>query len=172
MAIYRGKVLTLTLETIHLPDGRSFELEIARHPGGAAIVACNQRAEICLLRQYRHIAQDWLWELPAGKRDGGETLQTTAQRELAEEAGVRARRWEALGEVYSSPGVFSEVIGLYLAWELEPATERPAADECLEVHWFPWQQACAWADNGTICDAKSLLGLYRARHRLQTLGYG
>ncbi len=167
MAIYRGKVLTLTLETLHLPDGRRFELEIARHPGGAAVVACNARQEICLLRQYRHIAQDWLWELPAGKREGGEDLLDTARRELAEEAGVQAARWEPLGQVYSSPGVFSEVIGLYLALDLTPATQQPEPDECFEVHWLPWQQVCDWADSGVICDGKSLLGLYRAQTRLK-----
>jgi ADP-ribose pyrophosphatase len=170
MLIYRGKVLTLNLETIHLPSGGEFDLEIARHPGGAAIVALNTLHEVCLLRQYRHIAQGWLWELPAGKRDGDEDFRTTAQRELAEEAGVSAACWQPLGEVYSSPGVFSEVIALFLATNLQPVAHQPCADECLQPHWIPWQQALAWAESGVIQDAKSLIGLYRAQARLGASG--
>ena len=89
--IYRGQVIGLGIETATLPNGQRLELEIVRHPGGAATVAVDAANRICLLRQYRHVAKGWLWELPAGKRDADEEPFTTAQRELEEEAGVRAK---------------------------------------------------------------------------------
>src|SRR5580700_4460862 len=90
-------------------------LEVVHHPGGAATVALDGEERICLLRQYRYVAGGWLWELPAGKLEPDEPPLATAQRELAEEAGVRARHWRSLGTVLSSPGVFTERLHLFLA---------------------------------------------------------
>src|SRR5690606_14925669 len=101
--VFKGRVLTLNLEQVRLPNGQVAELEIAHHPGGAAVVAVDAEGRVCLLRQFRHAAGGWLTELPAGKLDGGEPPLECARRELAEEAGVSARRWEKLGEFFSSP---------------------------------------------------------------------
>jgi ADP-ribose pyrophosphatase len=136
------------------------------HPGGAAAVAIDAQERVCLLRQYRHAADGWLWELPAGKLEPDEPPLSTAQRELIEEAGVKGRDWESLGSIFSSPGVFGEVLHLYLATGLEAAVAAPEASEVFEVHWKPFQEACAWALDGTIRDGKTALGLLRARHRL------
>jgi 8-oxo-dGTP pyrophosphatase MutT (NUDIX family) len=161
--VYRGRVIDLTLERVRLPDGSETELEIVRHPGGAAVVALERDDRVCLLRQFRHAGGGWLWELPAGKIDHREAPDLTARRELAEEAGVSARRWESLGWMHSSPGVFDEVIHLFLARELEHAEQQLEQDEVLEVHWIPFAEALDWAVSGKISDAKTLIGLFRAR---------
>src|SRR3989304_680585 len=92
--IFKGRIIRLTLDTVQLPNGATAGLEIVHHPGGAAVVALDAAGRVCLLRQYRHAAGGWMWELPAGKLDGGEPPLTTAQRELQEEAGLHAAHWE------------------------------------------------------------------------------
>ena len=138
------------------------DLEIIRHPGGAAAVALDAQGRVCLLRQYRHAGGGWLWELPAGKLDPGEDPFATARRELIEEAGVEAATWQPLGRMLSSPGVFTEVIHLYLGRDLTPRLLAHEGEEIIEIHWLPLDQALAWCLDGTILDAKTLIGLFRA----------
>ncbi len=166
--IFKGKILELSIESARMPDGRIHEMEIVRHPGGAAVVAINNSDEVCLLREYRHAAQDWIWELPAGKRDGDENFLQTAQRELQEEAGLLANHWSVLGYTFSSPAFFTEVIHLYLARELKQVTASTEEYEYIEVHWTRFQAALQWATTGQITDAKTLVGLFLARERLET----
>ncbi len=168
--VYEGKVIDVGIDSVTLPNGVSCDLEIIRHPGGAAVVALDSHQRVCLLRQYRHAAGGWLWELPAGRIDPGERPEETAHRELEEEAGVRAAAWESLGVTFSSPGVFTEQIHLYLAHELESAEQRTEDHEVLEVHWLPLEQALHWAASGEISDAKTLVGLFRAGARLEGNG--
>ncbi|MCG6861577.1 MAG: NUDIX hydrolase [Chromatiaceae bacterium] len=165
--IYRGKIVDLGLETVKLPNGETADLEIVRHPGGAAAVALDARGQVCLLHQYRHAAGGWLWELPAGKLDPGETPFRTAQRELEEEAGVEAADWEDLGSMHSSPGILAEVIHLYLARGLRSTAKEHETHEVIEIHWLPFEQALHWCSEGTITDAKTLIGLYRAQAWLE-----
>jgi 8-oxo-dGTP pyrophosphatase MutT (NUDIX family) len=160
-SIYRGRVITLDVVPVTLPNGHQFELEVVGHPGGAAVVALNERDEVCLVRQYRHVASDWLWELPAGKLDAGTPLDN-ARRELAEEAGIRAREWSSLGRYFSSPGVFREVVHLFQATALEPCATGLEADEVLSVHWLPLAEACRMAVSGEIVDGKTVVALWRA----------
>jgi ADP-ribose pyrophosphatase len=160
--IYEGRAVNLDLERVVLPNGHEVELEIVRHPGGAAVVAVDERERVCLLRQYRHAAGGWLWELPAGKLDGGEPPLQAARRELAEEAGVTAGRWTPLGRMISSPGVFTEVVHLFLARDLHAAAAAPEHGECLEVHWVPLGDAIARALAGELEDAKTVIALARA----------
>jgi ADP-ribose pyrophosphatase len=167
-SIYRGKVIELSLETTVLPNGRSLSLEIAHHPGGAAIAAVDDRQRLCLLRQYRHAAGGWIWELPAGKREQGEDPLHTAQRELEEEAGLRAGSWHKLGITLTTPGFCDEIIHLYLAQRLTTVTQRIEAHELLECHWIPCDQAQAWIYDGTLTDAKSIIGVHLAMTALKT----
>ena len=160
--VFKGKVVDVGLERVRLPTGRDVELEVIRHPGGAAAVAIDERQRVCLLRQYRHVAGGWLWELPAGKIDVGEAPASTAERELAEEAGLMAASWDSLGHLHSSPGVLAEVIHLYLARGLSEVDLGHEGDEVIEVHWLPMSDALTWCADGTITDAKTLIGLYRA----------
>jgi 8-oxo-dGTP pyrophosphatase MutT (NUDIX family) len=145
-----------------LPNGSTAELEIMHHPGGAAVVALDGAGHVCLLRQYRHAVGGWLWELPAGKLDNNEAPLLCAQRELEEEAGMRAADWQSLGKIVSSPGVFTEVIHLYCARTLTAVPTRPEEHEVIEVHWLPWAEALRMAQTGEIEDAKTLAGLLRA----------
>ena len=168
--VFKGRVLTLNLEQVRLPNGRVAELEIAHHPGGAAVVALDADGRVCLLRQFRHAAGGWLIELPAGKLDGGEPPLECAQRELAEEAGVVATHWEKLGEFYSSPGVLTEVIHLFLARDLAATDARPEEHEVFEARWIPLEEAVELAAGGRLQDAKSLIGLLWARERLRGAG--
>ena len=160
--VFRGRVVDVDLETVRLPNGRECDLEIIRHPGGAAAVALDAQGRVCLLRQYRHAGSGWLWELPAGKLEPGEDPFSTARRELIEEAGVEASTWRPLGRMLSSPGVFTEVIHLYLGQDLIPRALAHEGEEVIEVHWLPLQQALAWCLDGAVTDAKTLVGLFRA----------
>jgi 8-oxo-dGTP pyrophosphatase MutT (NUDIX family) len=160
---FTGRVIRVTTDEVVLPNGHRAELEVVHHPGGAAAVAVDAGQRVCLLRQYRYVAGDWLWELPAGKLEPGEPPLATAQRELTEEAGVTARDWTSLGASLSSPGVFTEVIHLYLATGIAPATTAHERAEVIEIHWLPLATACEWALAGTITDSKTAIGLLRAR---------
>ncbi|MHB8258481.1 MAG: NUDIX domain-containing protein [Acidiferrobacterales bacterium] len=161
--IYEGRIITVSREVVQLPNGRTGEFEVVRHPGGAAAVALDRDERVCLLRQYRHVVADWVWELPAGKLDGAEAPLAAAQRELGEEAGVSARSWRSLGRMLSSPGVFSETIHLFLARDLDSRPSAPEEHELIEVHWFPLTEAVARSLSGDIQDAKTVIGLLRAQ---------
>jgi len=164
--VFRGRVLTLNLERVRLPNGRLAELEIAHHPGGATIVAVDQAKRVCMLRQFRHAAGGWLLELPAGKLDDGEPPIDCARRELAEEGGVEAEHWEKLGEFLSSPGVLTEVIHVFVASGLRPVPIRPEEHEVFETTWLPMQEALTMARSGEIRDAKTIIGLCWAAARI------
>jgi 8-oxo-dGTP pyrophosphatase MutT (NUDIX family) len=163
--VFRGRVITVTVEQALLPTGATARYEIVHHPGGAAIVAIDASNQVCLLRQYRPAASGWVWELPAGRLEPGEPPQHTAQRELREEAGCEAAQWEDLGSILSSPGVFAETIHLYLARGLTRIATQHEPYEVMEVHWIDLAQAVQRALSGEIRDAKTIIGLLRARER-------
>lgn len=167
---YRGRVISVTTDEVRLPNGHQATLEVVHHPGGAVAVAIDTEQRVCLLRQYRYVAGGWLWELPAGKLEPGEPPLETARRELIEEAGVSATDWHSLGAYFSSPGVFSEVLHLYLATGLAPAAAAHEQAEVIEVHWVPFAEACQWAEGGEIRDGKTALGLLRARYAMSSAG--
>jgi ADP-ribose pyrophosphatase len=164
--VFNGRVIQVNVERVQLPNGSVADLEIIHHPGGAAVVAVDDQRQVCLLRQFRHAANGWLWELPAGKIDNREPPLQTAQRELEEEAGATAAHWESLGDLVSSPGVFTEVIHLYLATGLRTVPAKPEEHEVLEIHWKPLAEALRMAQSGEIRDGKSLAGIFRAAARL------
>src|SRR5262245_1864580 len=132
---FQGRVISVTTDEVVLPNGHRALLEVVHHPGGAAAVALDAEQRVCLLRQYRYVADGWLWELPAGKLEPGEPPLATAQRELTEEAGVSARHWHTLGTCLSSPGVFSERLHLFLASGLTATQPAQEHAEVTEVHW-------------------------------------
>ena len=158
---YRGRVITVTADEVVLPNGHRATLDVVHHPGGAAVVAMDSQQRVCLLRQYRYVADGWIWELPAGKLEPNEPPLETAKRELIEEAGTSARHWESLGTVFSSPGVFSEVLHLFYAAELEPSAVAHESAEVIEIHWVPFAEAYQWAMSGKIRDAKTIIALAR-----------
>ena len=164
-SIYEGRVIKVSLDTVELPNGHRLPLEIVRHPGGAAVVAIDAQDRVCLLRQYRHAAGGFIYELPAGKLEPNEAPEITVRRELAEEAATSASRWESLGAFFSSPGVFTEVIHLYLATDLVPVTGAAEFDEVFQVEWWPLEEAVAKACSGELADAKTIIGILRAASR-------
>jgi 8-oxo-dGTP pyrophosphatase MutT (NUDIX family) len=160
--IYEGRVIKVSVDTVDLPNGVRLPLEIVRHPGGAAAVAIDADNRVCLLHQYRHAAGGFIYELPAGKLEPDEPPAVTVRRELAEEAAMSAARWEPLGNFYSSPGVFTEVIHLYLATGLTPVEAAPEQGEVFQVEWWPLDLAVARALNGELTDGKTIIGILRA----------
>ena len=162
--LYTGDIVTLDVADVPLPNGNVARFEIVGHPGGAAIVALNAAGDVCLLHQYRPVAGGWLWEVPAGKLDG-KSADATARAELAEEAGLEAARWSSLGQIVTSPGVFTEVVHLYLAEELVTVAAAPERNEVFEVHWLPLGQALTRALDGDLVDAKTIIALQRAAYR-------
>jgi ADP-ribose pyrophosphatase len=166
--IYRGRVVNLRRESVELPNGRTIELDLMDHPGAAAIVPLDDEGRVILIRQYRHAAGGYLWEIPAGTLDDGEAPATCARRELIEEAGVEASRWDELGAIFTAPGFCNERIHLYLARELKPAALDRDEDEYItDVKPVLLEEALAMIDRGEICDAKSSVALYRAARVLR-----
>ena len=164
--IHRGRVIDVSSERLKYSNGQEYEIDFVRHPGAAAVVAVDDAGRVCLVRQYRHGIADFLWEIPAGKLDRGEAPEVCAVRELAEETGVTARRWTPLGLYVPAPGIFSEVIHLYLAGDLNVGTPKPDADEELELNWLPLGEAIERVLKGEWNDGKTAMALVRAQFRL------
>jgi ADP-ribose pyrophosphatase len=163
-AIYRGRVVKLFVETVTLPNGNRIELEVVRHPGASAVVAVTADDAVLLVRQYRHAAGGYIYEVPAGKLDG-EPPEVCAARELTEEAGVVAGRLAKLGSIVTTPGFSDEVIHLFQATELRAARQQLEHDEVLTVEAVPFAEAIAMCVRGDIRDAKSICALMLADHR-------
>jgi 8-oxo-dGDP phosphatase len=144
----RGLLVTVRADKVRTPDNQIAEREVVLHPGAVAVLALDTDERILMIRQYRHPVGRLLWEIPAGLRDvAGEDPWATAQRELAEEAGYRARDWRLLVDYYSSPGYSTERLRIYLARDLEPIpeAERDFVPEAEEAHlvtaWLPLDRA-------------------------------
>ena len=165
--MYSGRVVSLNLERVQLPDGHCMDMEIIHHAGGSATVAIDEQQRVCLIHQYRYAVDDWIWEIPAGLIDAGDTPDSTASKELQQEAGIQAADWTPLGKMLATPGCSNEITYLYLARTLQPAPVQREPGEIMEVHWIPMNEAMTWAREGKINDAKTLVALYRAHSLLQ-----
>ncbi len=165
--VHQGRVVDISTVTLRYADGREHVLDFVRHPGAAAVVPIDDRGRVCVVRQYRHAVADFLWEIPAGKLDPGEAPDDCAVRELREETGVHAREWTPLGRFLPAPGLFTEVIHLYLARELVVGDSSPDADEELEMQWLPFAEALHKVQCGEWNDGKTAMALMRAQYHLQ-----
>jgi 8-oxo-dGTP pyrophosphatase MutT (NUDIX family) len=139
-----GRIVRVRTDTVRMPGGGDADREVVEHPGAVAIVALDEADRVLLIRQYRHPAGHLLWEIPAGLRDvAGEPPLVTAQRELLEEAGYLAADWQVLADFFTSPGISTERLRVFLARELSlvPHGERgyvPDHEEAhLVVEWAP-----------------------------------
>lgn len=157
--MYAGKVLRLDLDTVELPNGQTADLEIIRHPGAAAIVPIKDDGRVVLIRQLRHAASGFIYEIPAGKLDRMEHPKVCAERELEEEVGYRAGRLDLLTSIWTAPGFTDEVIHIFKGTELKPGRQQLDRDEVLEVVEWPLEKAIAGIQDGTIRDAKTIIGL-------------
>jgi len=165
-SVLRGRVIDVGVERVRLPNGRETQLEILRHPGAAAILPVTEEGEVVLIHQFRHAADGYLWELPAGTREKDEEPLACARRELTEETGLEASTWLDLGDMTPAPGYTNERIQLFLARDFTSAPEKRDDDELItEVRRVPVAEALAWAADGTVVDAKTIVALFRAVQR-------
>jgi len=169
--VYSGSVFRVNRETIVEPGGRRNERDIIRHGGSAVILAIDNSKNkrdpwIVMERQYRHAAGQFLWELPAGKIDPGETPLEGAQRELAEETGYRAKKWWPLVEYFASPGFLGEAMKVFVAEGLRAGEARPEEDEQIEFRLVKLSEVLKMIDKGAIQDGKTLTSvlLYERLH--------
>ena len=159
-------VVDFGVENAELPNGMTIELGVVRHPGASAIVALHPDRSIPLLTQYRHAVGGWLREIPAGCLNAGETPRQCAERELREEAGLIAARWDQLGTIVTIPSFCDERISLYLARELTPAPRELDHDEIINVERVMLEDAFKMISRGEIIDAKTIAALHHARELL------
>lgn len=159
--LHQGNLIELHSEKVEFPGGGHTFFDIVKHPGGAVIAAINEQDEICLLKQWRHAIQKFIWEVPAGCLEPGEPPLLTAQRELEEEAGVLAKEWKDLGSICSSPGFSNEILYLFEARDLSQGILKLDDAEQLEAHWLPLDKAYEMCGDGSIIDAKTLACLFK-----------
>lgn len=157
--IYNGKVVTLNVDTVTLPNGVTVDLEVVRHPGAAAVVPLKDDGTVVLIRQFRHAAGGFIYEIPAGKLHPGEDPLNCALRELEEEVGYKASSFELLASIFTAPGFTDEVIRVYQATGLVKGRQHLDRDEVLEIVEMPLSDAIGKIEDGTIRDAKTIVGL-------------
>jgi ADP-ribose pyrophosphatase len=169
--IHTGRIFTVDQDVIRLPNGSTYEIDIVRHPGGAAVVPfltdpAGEDPQLLLVKQYRYAAEGYLYEIPAGKLSPGEDPRHCADRELKEETGCDAGRIEFLTTIYTTPGFTDERIHLFMATELVRGDTAHEADEFMTVETVTLTRALQLIKDGGISDAKSVIGiLYAAGFR-------
>jgi ADP-ribose pyrophosphatase len=162
--VHRGRSITVQVEEAVLPTGARVSLDVVRHPGAAAVVPFEDADTVLLIRQFRHAAGGFIWEIPAGKLDG-DAPEVCAHKELIEEAGRRAGRLVRLSSIFTTPGFSDEVIHLFAAFDLTEAPQALEHDEVIEVVPTPLVRALEMVFRGELRDAKSALALLlAARH--------
>lgn len=167
--LHEGRIGSFGIEEVELPDGRRTTLDVLKHPGAAAAVVFTSATRIVLLKQYRHAAGVWLWEIPAGKLDPGESPSECIEREIEEETGYRARSIEKIGVMVPAPAYTDERIHLYSATNVEKGTLAHGTDEVIEIHEFELDEALAMIVRGDIIDAKTIAGLHLVAARRGTV---
>lgn len=166
--IYGGMIFSLRKDSVRMPDGQVAVRETVAHPGAAVVVALDEQERVVLIRQYRHPVRDYLWELPAGLLDvQGEAAHRSAARELAEEAGLIARRWDTLLDLRSSPGFSDEAVRVYLARDLSDvaAADRYVGEHeesDLTIRRVDLDEAARWVLAGRIENAAAAAGVLAA----------
>ncbi len=164
--LYRCRLFWVTEDDARDATGYEIKRSIVRHAGSAVMMAVDDKRRILLVRQYRLPARAYLWELPAGKLDPGEKALQAARRELIEETGYRARRWQKLISFYPSPGYVSERMTIFLALDLTAGEAHPMDDERIETRWFSPQQIEQMIRTNKIQDGKTIIGyfVWKSRH--------
>jgi ADP-ribose pyrophosphatase len=163
----RTSIFRVTEDHAVDPDGFEIRRAIVRHGGSAVMLPFDEKKRVLLVRQYRLPARGFLWELPAGRLDPGETPLQTARRELEEETGYRAKKWKKLVSFYPSPGFLSERMTVFTATDLTPGQPHNMDDERIEMRWFSRREVEAMIGDGRIADGKTIIGvlLWRRLHR-------
>ncbi len=157
--VFRGKVFSVARYAAIEPGGVAVMREVVHHAGSAVILPLLEDGRIVLIRQFRLAAGRFLWELPAGSLDRGETALAAARRELAEETGYRASSWRKLIEFFPSPGILDERMTIFLAQKIRPGQASPESDERIQARAFAPERWQAMIRSGQIRDGKTLTGL-------------
>jgi ADP-ribose pyrophosphatase len=160
--VYRGPSFWVSFDQVLEPSGVRARRDIVHHTGSVVILAVEQSDSeplVLLEHQYRHAAQKYLWELPAGRIDKGESELAAAKRELREETGYAATSWRRVLRFYASPGFVAEIMAIFLARGLRPGTAQPEADEVIETRMVPLSEAVRMVMGGRIWDAKTIAGV-------------
>jgi ADP-ribose pyrophosphatase len=160
--VYRGPIFWVTSERVIEPSGVRVLREVVRHTGSVVILATiedGREPSVLLERQYRHAADGYLWELPAGRIDEGEKALAAAKRELLEETGYKASHWKKILKFYASPGFVAEPMNVFWAQGLRAGPAQPEADEVIEQKLVPLSQAVKMVMSGGIRDAKTIAGV-------------
>jgi len=158
-AVYRGPVFWVTTDHVLEPGGIKVRRDLVHHSGSIVVLAVDDSGStprVLLERQYRHAANDYLWELPAGRIDPGEDELAAAKRELIEETGYRADHWRRILKFYASPGFVAETMAVYLATGLRRGVAEPEDDEVIQKRMLPLPTVLKMIVNGTIRDAKTI----------------
>jgi 8-oxo-dGTP pyrophosphatase MutT (NUDIX family) len=167
-------LITVRNDHVQMPDTHLAERTVVSHIGAVGILALDERDRVLMIRQYRHPVARELWEIPAGLRDvGGEALVDTARRELLEETGYAAREWAVLVDSYSSPGISTERIRIFLARGLAPAEsdyQREGEEKYLRTEWVPLAEAVQLALDGRLHNGAAIQGLFAA-HIARAAGF-
>jgi ADP-ribose pyrophosphatase len=161
--VLKTKIFTVTEDHAKDPEGFEIKRAIVRHSGSAVMMPVDEKNRVLLVRQYRLPAQQYLWELPAGRLDPGETPLQAAKRELREETGMKAKKWTKLASFWASPGFLAEKMTVFLARELREGEQEPMEDERIEMRWYSVRELESMIDDGKIQDAKTLVGYYTWR---------
>lgn len=162
---FQGKLISVRVDTVSLPSGRTATREIVEHPGAVGILPWDGE-RLALVRQWRHATGAIMLEIPAGTLEPGEAPRATAERELGEECGLAADHWEDGPSFFTAPGFCTERLTLFLATGLRDARVDPPEDEELELSWLPLADAVGAVEDGRIVDAKSVAGVLWLAHRL------
>jgi len=162
--VFKGKVFWVTRDEVTEPGGVRATREVIRHNGSVVILAVDTRTNpadpgILLIRQWRHAANQFLLELPAGRIEPGEKLIPSGRRELLEETGYRARKWSKHTRYFASPGFLTEAMNILLAEDLTAGQATPEDDEKIEVHMTPLSEVLRLIHAGKIHDGKTLIGV-------------
>ena len=158
----KGVIVDVTSDMVKLTDGHITLREVVHHPGGVCVAAVDDDGTVTIVSQYRYPIGRMLWELPAGKLEPGEDPAPAAARELEEETGITADRWQSLGSMYTSPGISTETLYIYLATGLHRGEPHPDPGEFLEIRSVPLAELVTMVENGEIRDAKTVIGVLRA----------
>jgi ADP-ribose pyrophosphatase len=163
--VYEGKVLDLDLDDVLEPGGVEGRREVVRQRGSVAVLPVHDDGTVTLVRQYRYAVDAFVWELPAGRRDPGETPDQGARRELEEEVGLRPRVLEPTMTFWTTPGFCDEVMYLFRATGLDAVPPRPEADERIEAARFSLDEVRSMIDAGEIREGKTLVALLMEMQR-------
>jgi ADP-ribose diphosphatase len=157
--LYQGRVFGVQRDRVIEPSGVETTREYVTHPGSVVVLPVFPDGRILLIRQYRHVAGQFLWELVAGKRDGEEDFVEGAQRELQEETGYTAKQLTQILDVFPSPGFVAEHMVIFVAEGLAKGKPRPEDDEKITPKIVSLREAEEWIRKDKIRDAKTVAGI-------------